>query len=45
MAAKDKPQQDASLDLELNGVRMPDGSVVTWVEAHPRPELNRKESK
>lgn len=30
------PRVDASLDAELNGVRLPDGRVVSWAVAFPR---------
>lgn len=32
---------DASLNPKLNGVRLPDGRVVPWAVAFPRPELDR----
>jgi hypothetical protein len=32
---------DASLDATLNGVTLPDGRVVPWAAAFPRPELKK----
>ena len=38
-----KPElQDASLNVRLNPVELPDGRVVSWAEAFPRPEHGRK---
>lgn len=32
---------DASHDPKLNGVRLPDGRVVPWATAFPRPEFDQ----
>jgi hypothetical protein len=33
--------KDASLNARINGVQMPDGQVVPWAVAFPRPELRK----
>ena len=34
--------KDASTDVRVNPVELPDGRVVSWAEAFPRPEHGRK---
>lgn len=36
-APKDAPKLDASMDVNLNGVKLADGTVVPWAIAFPRP--------